>query len=293
MSSVDRMSPQIQPRVRLYVPWVLDPEEIVRHSAARERIIREQAAAVEAAELARLDLDRARLDLLLTLAAGESGIDVEAASRCRCGCHPSPGRSVHSERGCECQLSPEQLTELERDRSIRVAAARARLSTYGVRPDPARFDHALATVTASLELTARVRSDGVEFVVSGMCDGRGWYLRERDDLYRVTIAPDGDPGSDPWDTPATTPKIDIAEGDIVEITSNYPFSRERDLAAAITVAADAVRLYLLRLNCIHEESTVTGHRFCCRCGIRLREPDRGNSAADDVTTSSAQSDPRQ
>lgn len=124
-----------------------------------------------------------------------------------------------------------------------------------------------AAEAAALGVEAEIRVSAAPSVVVGVCDGRGFYLRERHGSYRVTIAPDDDPGSDPWTADSTTPSIDIAAGDEDELRDESGFS----WAVTLRVAVEAVRTALARNTCEHRR--IGSEPFCPRCGVRIDDAD--------------------
>lgn len=121
----------------------------------------------------------------------------DAAVECPCACHPRPADDGLHNGGvsCRCQDTDEQ----------REARSRAFRETWATLVDgfaegnnsreeqQVRFD----AEAVALGVEARVEVTAAPFVIVGTCDGRGFYLRERHGTYRVTIAPERDPGSDP------------------------------------------------------------------------------------------------
>jgi hypothetical protein len=93
----------------------------------------------------------------------------------------------------------------------------------------------------------------------------------------VTIAPDEDPGSDPWTAEPTVPSIDVAAGDDSELDDDGAFAP----AAALRLTVRAVRTALARNACEHRQ--VGSEPHCPRCGVRLDEADvwRWAGATDD------------
>ncbi|MCC5951143.1 MAG: hypothetical protein JJU45_03510 [Acidimicrobiia bacterium] len=241
------------PIVRRFVPP--SDEELAESRAAFERRRAEAEAARAAARPAR------RAAIL----AGPPLRDVNAAVDCRCGCHPRPADVGHHDggRACPCQ-------ESEAERSARrtsFLAAWSALAEHGADEERAhgerqeRFD---ATAVA-LGVDARIEVGAAPFVIVGVCDGRGFYLRERHGSYRVTIAPDDDPGADPWATEPTEASIDVAAGDACELDDDGAFSP----AGALRVAVGAVRTALARNTCDHQP--VEAEPYCPRCGVPLAE----------------------
>ena len=202
----------------------------------------------------------------LALAAGPALRDVEAAIDCSCSCPPRPAESELHGGGvaCPCQLTPTERTDAWDeifalvgdigDDDVEVAAV-------------ARF----ATAAADLGVRAEVVVNGAPFVIAGTCDGRGFYLRERGGVWRVTLASDENPAADPWTMDIEQPTIDVATGTEVELwDEGASFSPER----ALRVAVEAVRDALARNGCAHELPLDAGHRFCRRCGVALADADR-------------------
>ncbi len=125
-----------------------------------------------------------------------------------------------------------------------------------------------AEQVAVLGVAARVACAAAPVVITGTVDGRGFYMRERHERYRVTIAPDDDPATDPWDLPAECLTLDIAAGDSEDLTDS---DGRFDLVVALRVAVDAVRTFLQRRSCSHLGLASLGVAYCARCGVRLTE----------------------
>lgn len=83
----------------------------------------------------------------------------------------------------------------------------------------------------------------------------------------MTIAPDEDPGSDPWAAEPTEPSIDIAAGDETELHDEGRFSR----AVALRFAVQTVRTALARNACEHRH--IESEPYCPSCGVRLDDAD--------------------
>lgn len=120
-----------------------------------------------------------------------------------------------------------------------------------------------ADEAAALGVEAHVEIWAAPFVIVGICDGRGFYLRERHSAYRVTISTDEHPDSDPWGADPTAPSIDIADGDVSELHDDERFSS----AGALSIAVRAVRTALARNACDHRR--IESESCCPSCGVRL------------------------
>ncbi len=121
----------------------------------------------------------------------------------------------------------------------------------------------VAAEAEALGVEASIQVWGAPHVIVGVCDGRGFYLRERHGSYRVTIATDDDPGSDPWIAEPTEPSIDIAAGDEYELEEDGRFS----WVITLRVAVQAVRTAVARNACDHRR--VESEPFCPTCGVRI------------------------
>jgi len=65
--------------------------------------------------------------------------------------------------------------------------------------------------------------------------------------------------------------LDIAEGeedDLTDVDDSF------DPAQALTIAVDAVRVFLARRECAHDQPRDEKHLFCSLCGVLLAEADR-------------------
>lgn len=239
------------PIARRLVP--LTEAERAEHAAEAARRRAEVAAARTAGEPAR------RAAIL----AGPPLRDVDAAVACRCSCHPRPADPDRHDGGatCSCQLTPEERRQI-RDELF------ADLPDDGGYWDEVhgRLEADLAAEAAALGVEATLTATFAPFVITGTCDGRAFYLRERHGSYRVTIATDDDPTADPWRAEASVPSIDVAGGDEHELCDADGLSG----AVALRAAVDAVRTTLARSRCTHR--TDAGP-YCPGCGVALVEAD--------------------
>ncbi len=243
------------PQVRRFVP---PPDEQVTASRAAFEARR---AEEEAARVAARPARRA------AILAGPALRDVQAAVDCLCSCHPRPANGDLHDGGqsCHCQeTEAERASHAQSFREMLTALAETseEAERFG-RDRQARFD-AEARV---LGVEARIQVGAAPFVISGICDGRGFYLRERHGVYRVTISPDHDPGADAWAADPTETSIDIAAGIEGELEEDGRFSP----AAALRVAVRAVRTALARNRCAHRR--VGSDPYCPSCGVPLAEAD--------------------
>ncbi len=231
------------------------PEEQSRHAV-------EAAAARAEAEATSEALKPAKR---AALAIGPPLRDIEAAVECRCSCHPSPGRPDAHGAGQTCRC---QQTEAERKVAV------AELFSFFERDGEAEQEHEeqfateLQAEAVRLGVAARVKLAAAPFVITGVCDGRAFYLRERHGSWTVTIASDDDPLCDPWGWPHDGTTIDIASGEADEFNdAEGHFSH----SVALQIAVRAVRDALLRNTCRHETPESPEHRYCGRCGVALAD----------------------
>ncbi len=197
--------------------------------------------------------------------AGPPLRDVDAAVECRCSCHPRTcDVDLHDGgQSCSCQDTDEQ----------REARRKAFRDAWSALTDDFAEEHGFHEErqrlfdieAADLGVEARIEIQAAPFVIVGTCDGRGFYLRERHGTYRVTIAADEDPGSDPWTAEPTESSIDVAGGDDDELVRDGRFSP----AAALRIAVAAVRTALARNICVHQE--VGSGPYCPACGAPLAD----------------------
>lgn len=241
------------PHVHRFVPPSEDEAAEARAEHERRRAERETAR--EAARPARV----------AAISAGPPLRDVEAAVDCMCSCHPRPADPDRHGGGhsCPCQ-------ETEAERSTRMESLRELLNELaGDHAAQERHFEAqqdlVATEAKALGVEARIEVWGAPHVLVGVCDGRAFYLRERHGSYRVTIAPDDAPGSDPWVAEPTETSIDIAAGDDHELEDDAGLS----WVVALRVAVGAVRTASARNACAHRR--VGSEPYCPTCGVRIDE----------------------
>lgn len=195
--------------------------------------------------------------------------DVDAAIECLCSCHPRPCDEDTHDGGtsCPCQRTQAEAESARRDFLARWTGLAATLGNADDHHRRQRDDEIAAAATA-LGVEAGVAVAACPFVIVGTCDGRGFYLRERHGEYRVTIAPDDDPGSDPWTAEPTATSIDIAAGHEHELIAEGRFSA----VSALQVAVAAVRSALARQACGH--TSHEGGDYCPACGVPLADADQ-------------------
>lgn len=237
------------PRMRRYVPPT--DEEAAKAVEDSERQRAEEQAAWEADRPAR------RAAIL----AGPGLSDVDAAVECRCTCHPHPADMSRHDGGesCHCQGPDPAFAAL-----LEVINEPGREST-GELLSMRERTQAVAAEAEALGVEASVVLGAAPFVIVGVCDGRGFFLRERGGHYRVTIAPDEAAGSDPWTAGSAEPAIDIASGYESDLVHEGRFSS----VVALRVAVDAVRTALARNFCDHR--LVESEPYCPSCGVRREE----------------------
>lgn len=249
----------IENRPRQWQPLSPEQQAAAAASAAASHAEREERRRVERP-----------LREAMVAAQAEHGIvlrDPRAALDCLCGCHPRLDLGAHGgagQVGCSCQQTPE-----EREAAVHrlfAALAEARPERNTLR---AQEQEALAARAAELGARARIAVDAAPFVLAGTVDGRGFYLRERHGLWRVTIAPDEAPGIDPWTADPSVPALDIADGDADRLLVDSGSSVVR----ALDVAVGAVRSFLRQRACAHGRA-LPGDRFCPACGAAIVAPEK-------------------
>jgi hypothetical protein len=236
------------PYVRRTTPWTDEQKAFMEAEAARIR------ASVE--EQRRLEEPARRA----MLASGPSLRDLEAAVACGCSCHPRPAETRLHEGGvsCPCQSTPE-----ERAAAFDDLRGVLQESSAGEFSYEARMREAMGAAASRLGVTIRHAGGWAPFVITGVVDGRGFYLRERHDCWSVEVASDDDPLADPYVLSSDVPTIVVAEGVSEALTVDGAF----DTVRALEVAVHAVRLFLLRRVCSHPQA----ERFCPACGVEVAD----------------------
>jgi len=238
------------PRVEKWIP--ASPEQQAEWAAEAAKMRADHVANKTAQEPAR----RA------ALAAGPVLRDLEAAVACDCSCHPRPAdpRLHGGGATCPCQLTEEERTESREKLLNLLSESSASQESYETEMRR-RADEAAERLGVDLRDIGGV----APFVVRGVVDGRGFYLRERHDLWSVVIAPDDDPLADPWTLDRSIPAIEVASG----VSSDLEQGGVFDPVHVLEVAVDAVRLFHLRRSCAHENAA----RFCPACGVEMSKAD--------------------
>jgi hypothetical protein len=189
--------------------------------------------------------------------------DIDVAMGCSCGCHPRPASVEVHDGGTTC---PCQRTPAERKAALaRFFAASAEVGEK-LAEHNAQRDARVAEAVERLDVELFSLGGAAPFVIRGRVDGRGFFLRERHDVWRVEIAADDTPDVDPWTLPATDATIVVASGDSDDLCVDGRFDEVR----ALCVAVDSVRLFLLRRDCAHDGAA----RFCPHCGVDVADADR-------------------
>lgn len=197
------------------------------------------------------------------LRAGPALRDLNAAAACHCGCHPRIGDYHEGGVACPCQQTPEERKEAT---ALMFAALADLGNTLGWDVKQDEFD---ATAERLGVTNAVIECQAAPAVVSGIVDGRFFYLRERHGTWRVTLAPEDDPTLDIWDHTEIRRGVDIASGSEDDLYSaNVPFSFAYMLEFAVKIVRDHVR----RAGCSHAKAyACTSANFCPTCGVRLEE----------------------
>ena len=133
---------------------------------------------------------------------------------------------------------------------------------------------AVAVRAREMGAQAKIEIHGCPFVITGVVDGRAFYLRERWEAWRVTVAPADNPLADVW-RDRDAGEIDIAEG----FSSDF-FTHDGKYSPvlALGVAVREVRDYLRRCACHHTRAAV----YCPDCGTKMPEPDTAGAEANEV-----------
>lgn len=233
-----------------------DPEGQARWKAQADAMRRERDEAAAASAPMRRRL----------LEAGPPLRDVDAAMACYDGCHPSVDVTDRCRGGttCRCQWTEEEAAEAARGQERWWEEWRA---TVAARPRADDGQQAEADAVAERLGVHVVEIGGIfPFTIRASVDGRSFHLRDKHGM-TLELAPEDEPDlfvSDElrWGVG----EIEIADGDEGSMTGSW--------SKALTFAVTRVRDYLRQQGCDH---TVDGrrpdpwHRFCSRCGSRLRD----------------------
>lgn len=221
-----------------------------------------------AAEIRKLRDDRAAIDAAMAparraaLEAGPVLRDLDAAIGCGCACHPRPSDPGLHEGGVTC---PCQLTAAERAESLEELLELLSDGSEEQEAHEGEMRRRADVAAASLGVELRAIGGAAPFVIRGVVDGRGFYLRERHDVWSVVVAPDDDPVADPWMLDRRVPVIVVASGESSALECDGVF----DPVRALEVAVDAARIFLLRRSCLHHGAV----RFCPVCGVEVSMAD--------------------
>ena len=232
-----------------------DPEARARWKAEADamRREREQAAAASAPTRRRL------------LEAGPPLRDVETAMACYESCHPRVDVTDRCAGGttCRCQWTEEEAAEAARRQERWWEEWRAEMA---VRPRVDDGQQADADAVAERIGVHVVEIGGTfPFTIRASVDGRS-HLRDKHGT-TLELASEGDPDL------FFTDELRWGVGEI-EIASGEEGSMTGSWAEALTFAVTRVRDHLRQQGCDHVldgGAPDPRHRFCPRCGSRLRE----------------------
>ncbi|KQR17256.1 hypothetical protein [Cellulomonas sp. Leaf334] len=235
-------------------------EPVRRQSAPLEPDVRRQREELFAelraeSEWARTDQIQRTRALLERIPDGLH--DLDAAAQCGCACHPTPGTPIHGGLPCQCQRPPADGLSLAEI-----------METAGpTQPeDDGGSNEELEQAALEFGIEAREVVPGGPWVVSGSCDGLGYYLRDRGDRFRVVVAPDEDPNLDPWEAPPEQVTLELASGSSHSLWDDGHLSPR----LALRLVASVVRTYRRQQACTHPHSSID--RFCALCGANMVEP---------------------
>lgn len=193
------------------------------------------------------------------LNAGPALRDVDAAMDCRCSCHPRVGDLHNGGVTCACQQTLEE-RKAATEKMFAALAALNHSSDWEAKQD--QFDVAAAALGVQ---NAAIECQACPTVVSGIVDGRFFYLRERSGVWRITVAPENDPLLDVWNHTTTVQGVDIANGSEDDL---YIEGETFSYAHVLQFAVRTVRGHLRRSTCGHNTAP-TGANFCPTCGEQL------------------------
>ena len=178
----------------------------------------------------------------------------QKALECTCSCHPRVNLGLHKGgTQCPCQQTPAERKRLAQKLFADLNRIGEPLQEYSTEQS-----QLLQQKAQELNVKADIACQMAPFVIVGEVDGRAFYLRERHDKYRVTIASDDHPTTNPWNAPPEEPQIDIQYGDISEF---------QNVGEALEIAVRAVRQYQQQQQCPH--LIEPNYLYCPLCGIAL------------------------
>ena len=176
------------------------------------------------------------------------------SAMCACSCHPTPGvADKHSDGGkCSCEMTPEE--KLERRRK---ALADFEEISAEWREQYRKEEERLLAIFTNAGVTVTDYIAAAPFVVAGVMQGCGFYLRERWDTWVVVAEKYPWSGQDVWKNRDVPTEV-VAEG-----IRNH--GSDRELAEEVIIH---LQDYLIRATCSH----TLGGRFCPDCGEKLKNP---------------------
>lgn len=189
--------------------------------------------------------------------------NIETAMDCLCGCHPQPARYNLHDGGatCPCQLSKKELKN--KMKKWIDSLDEKMIVDESWKKEQEKEDE---------EIREEVKKYGAEiweadgyapFVVRGTVDGRAFYLRERHDIWRVSVAGDTNPDADIW-YDVNAEKVDVASGESsIFCSEDKIFDRKK----AVLLAVREVKRYLMQKKCHHPNAST----YCPECGKEVVE----------------------
>lgn len=179
--------------------------------------------------------------------------DLDAAANCGCSCHPQPGRNIHPNGICPCQLGPGERRHLL-DQLLEVSLAEPDLIS-------AAEEQEIADAAAALHMKADVQSTWAPWVITGAVDGHAFHLRERSQIYVLRLATEPD-----------RPDEDVADGTEIKAGLIGDLSGEDgpDNTIALRLIAASIRTHLRQATCAHRHAP--DDRYCPACGTPLVDP---------------------
>lgn len=196
----------------------------------------------------------------LVLESGPALSNLDAAVRCSCSCHPRPPDASFHAGGSRC---PCQKTKEERSQDLRDFFSKHEKMFDQMALDAKSEREDADNFAVSVGVSLMHFGGAAPFVISGIVDGHGFYLRERHDSYSVSVSLESGFSRDLWLCGSETPSVVVASGYSDDLWSPGGF----DSLSALKFTIKAVRLHLLRQSCLHESAG----RFCPSCGLEMSE----------------------
>ena len=188
--------------------------------------------------------------------------EIEAIMACFCRCHPKAGDgSIHFQEKCRCEMSSEEIG-LQREINYAKFSNIISRSEGEIAKEKKRKEE-IEIFAEKTGLDLKYIGGAIPFVIRGVYRGRAFYLREREEEYRIEISSLENPMEDPYLASEDQGSLVCAEGLIGELYQGK-YSEFTILRTVISMLED---IFILE-GCTHQ-GRESLDRFCRKCGYKF------------------------